>query len=349
MIVSSSRYWFNYRHTTNALSIYQLLKQNGIPDDNIVLMLADEYAINDRNVFKNKLLTKGRSGPSLYSHDTEIDYRGDDVTVENFVRVLLGQAHEPSLPVLKSDGNSHVLIYLTGHGGDQFFKFQDVEEITSQQLARAFGRMHELNKYQELLFIADTCQAFTLADHMQSVPNVTVVASSLKGESSYAHHSDADLGLSVTERYTAALVEHLTKPGRMEATLKQGLVDPYPYSVQRAHIGYTDATAIRKMDQVLVRDFFANAVVVNASVDNGEWEYLPTNAQLHRFQAPEFSESGARQRRIKRGGKGSSTSAKDDTESWAKVAFPGMEPTDPVFLTWVAVFVGTAAWARGRL
>ena len=33
--VSTSRYWFNYRHTTNALTIYHRLRRSGVPDDNI--------------------------------------------------------------------------------------------------------------------------------------------------------------------------------------------------------------------------------------------------------------------------------------------------------------------------
>ena len=35
LVVSSSRYWFNYRHAVNALAIYRVLKENGIPDENI--------------------------------------------------------------------------------------------------------------------------------------------------------------------------------------------------------------------------------------------------------------------------------------------------------------------------
>ena len=39
IIVSSSRYWFNYRHAMNALGIYEIYSQNGIPDDNIILSM----------------------------------------------------------------------------------------------------------------------------------------------------------------------------------------------------------------------------------------------------------------------------------------------------------------------
>ena len=55
VIVSTSRYWFNYRHASNALSIYHLLKSRGVHDDNIVLMLADDMPNNVRNVETGKM------------------------------------------------------------------------------------------------------------------------------------------------------------------------------------------------------------------------------------------------------------------------------------------------------
>lgn len=52
VIVSSSRYWFNYRHTANALAVYRSLRDLvGVPDDRIILMLADDHACAARNRF----------------------------------------------------------------------------------------------------------------------------------------------------------------------------------------------------------------------------------------------------------------------------------------------------------
>jgi len=42
--VCASRYWFNYRHVANTLSMYRTVKRLGIPDSNIILMLADDMA-----------------------------------------------------------------------------------------------------------------------------------------------------------------------------------------------------------------------------------------------------------------------------------------------------------------
>lgn len=65
------------------------------------------------------------------------------MTVENFVRLLTGRL-APSTPRSKrllTDDGSNILIYMTGHGGDGFLKFQDSEEITNVELADAFQQM----------------------------------------------------------------------------------------------------------------------------------------------------------------------------------------------------------------
>ena len=44
VLVCASRYWFNYRHIANTLSMYRTVKRLGIPDSNIILMLSDDMA-----------------------------------------------------------------------------------------------------------------------------------------------------------------------------------------------------------------------------------------------------------------------------------------------------------------
>lgn len=48
---------------------------------------------------------------------------------------------------LLTDEGSNILIYLTGHGGDGFLKFQDSEEITSQELADALEQMWQKRRF----------------------------------------------------------------------------------------------------------------------------------------------------------------------------------------------------------
>lgn len=83
---------------------------------------------------------------------TQVDYRGYEVTVENFLRVLTGR-HETAVPRSKrllSDEGSHILLYMTGHGGDEFLKFQDSEELQSHDLADAVKQMKEKHRCDTL-------------------------------------------------------------------------------------------------------------------------------------------------------------------------------------------------------
>ncbi len=304
VIVSSSRYWFNYRHVTNALSIYQLLKRGGITDDKIILMLADDIPCNMRNPFRGKIFARGARGGSGEDlmEGVNIDYSGTDVTVDAFLRVLLGRhldgeggdslgSHRRTLP--KTDENTNVLVYLTGHGGDNFFKFQDGEELTSQDVASAFSQMHELKLYNELLFISDTCQAFTMADEID-VPNVFSVGSSLKGQNSYASHTDNEVGQSVIDRYSKVIKDFVDDAVTVTSSSNVqvnkygvGRIDNATVTVMErlnlfdalvriptthgdlgpnSKVGHTDKLCSRRMNQVPLASFFA------APRDERDWQ-----------------------------------------------------------------------------
>jgi hypothetical protein len=132
------------------------------------------------------------------------------VTVESFIRLLTDRLEDdvPRSKRLGSDAGSNVLVYMTGHGGDQFLKFQDSEEIGAWDLADAFGQMWEKKRYHELLFMIDTCQANTMYTHFYS-PNIIATGSSALDQSSYSHHADSDVGVAVIDRWTYYILEFL--------------------------------------------------------------------------------------------------------------------------------------------
>lgn len=185
--MSASRYWFNYRHTSNALLVYKLLRELGFPNERIILMLADDIAGNSRNQFPNKIFHKAPLNDNLYLEDIEIDYKGRAVTIDSFRSVLIGQPDEcfPLGKQMHSSSKSNVLVFLTGHGGENFFKFQDFEEITSREVGEIFAQMHRNQRYDKLLFFMDTCQASTMLTDLHA-PNVIMISSSVHGQSSYS-------------------------------------------------------------------------------------------------------------------------------------------------------------------
>lgn len=53
-------------------------------------MLADDMACNPRNVYPGQIFNNENKKLNLYGEHIEVDYRGYEVTVANFIRVLTG-------------------------------------------------------------------------------------------------------------------------------------------------------------------------------------------------------------------------------------------------------------------
>lgn len=57
---------------------------------------------------------------------------------------------DPSVPRSKrllTDEHSNIFIFMTGHGGNEFLKFQDNEEISAHDIADAFEQMYQKKRY----------------------------------------------------------------------------------------------------------------------------------------------------------------------------------------------------------
>jgi len=261
----------------------------GIPDSQIILMLAEDIPCNERNYYKGQVFNNARKNLELYGDDVEVDYRGKEVTVENFLRVLSGKhppgklqfgakvdlwripysdfiVGTPASKRLDTDQSSNIFIYITGHGGDEFIKLQDMEILSSMDIADAFEQMHARKRYKEILFAVDTCQANTLFSQFRS-PGIMAIGSAEKGENSYSHHGDRKfLGVTVIDRFTYYTLEFLEsnkeklKQDIRSLSLKDLLLYYNPAKL-RSHVGW-NSTLSRPIDQVPVTDFFGSFLEV---------------------------------------------------------------------------------------
>lgn len=294
VLVSTSRFWFNYRHMANVLSLYRTVKRLGIPDSQIILMLPDDMACNPRNSFAGSVFNDKSRDLDLYDSNSnkeewdsgagseagmggiEVDYRGNEVTVENFIRLLTDRWPDshPHSKRLMTDDRSNILIYMTGHGGDEFLKFQDAEEISSFDLADAFEQMWEKKRYHEMLFMIDTCQATTMYNRFYT-PNIIGTGSSSKDQSSYSHHSDQEVGVAVIDRWTYYNLEFLeTRLNSTSSDVALGELFDY-YTFDRVHSdagirydlfpGGEEAVRNRR-----VLDFFGNVQGVELDAGQGQ-------------------------------------------------------------------------------
>lgn len=243
----------------NALSMYRTVKRLGIPDSQIILMLSDDVACNSRNLYPGSVFNNKDHAIDLYGESVEVDYRGYEVTVENFIRLLTDRWSEkqPKSKRLLTDENSNIFIYMTGHGGDDFLKFQDAEEIASEDIADAFEQMYQKKRYNEIFFMVDTCQANTMFSKFYS-PNILAVGSSEVDESSYSHHSDVEIGVAVIDRFTYYGLEFLEQIEKDSSLTLQDLFDSYTFEKVHSHVGVRTDLFKRDPKDVLITDFFAN-------------------------------------------------------------------------------------------
>uniref|UniRef100_A0AC35TIR8 GPI-anchor transamidase n=1 Tax=Rhabditophanes sp. KR3021 TaxID=114890 RepID=A0AC35TIR8_9BILA len=270
ILVDNSRFWQNYRHAANVLLIYDKVKKLGIPDSNIILMMADNIPCNSRNPYAGKVFGQAQSNVNLYTSDVEVDYKDYDVTVLNFVRLLTGRVN-PSLPRNKrllSDHQSNVMIYLTGHGGVDFIKFQDNEELTSQDLADAIETMYQKRKFNELLVISDTCHAASLYSKINT-PNVLATSSSLTDEESYSHSVDHQIGVYVVDRYAHYISLFLKeKVTNLEgnATMND-FFEACSFEQCMSHVGVRTDLYEKDITRVKATDFFGSKKIFTSFTD----------------------------------------------------------------------------------
>ncbi|XP_064395339.1 GPI-anchor transamidase-like [Halichondria panicea] len=283
VLVCSSRYWFNYRHVANVLSMYRSVKRLGIPDSNIIMMLADDMACNPRNPRPATVFNNANQQINVYGDEVEVDYRGYEVTVENFLRVLTGRldASIPRSKRLLSDDRSNILVYMTGHGGDGFLKFQDSEEISNFELGDAFEQMWQKRRYNELLFLIDTCQAGSMLRTFYS-PNIVGCGSSAVNEDSLSHHMDSSIGVHVIDRWTYYALEFLERVNSgSKSTLKQ-FFDSFDPSLVRSTPQVRTDLFRRPLNKVLVTDFFGSVRSIelqNTSLGEEETDVPPASGR----------------------------------------------------------------------
>ncbi|KAI5103633.1 legumain precursor [Silurus meridionalis] len=90
LLVSGSKGWENYRHQANVCHAYQVARQNGVPEEQMVVMMYDDIADNTENPTYGNIINI-TNGPNVYPGVSK-DYTGREVSAENFLAVLRGDS-----------------------------------------------------------------------------------------------------------------------------------------------------------------------------------------------------------------------------------------------------------------
>lgn len=209
VLVCSSEGWNNYRHQADLLNFYHFLKNQGMKDDRIILIMQDDIADNERNPYPG-VIRSLPNGENLY-RDFELDYKLSDIGPSDIEDILTGKKSDRLPVVLESTENDNVLLYWTGHGTYEAFCWLKEEYFTYQQLHGSISQMQDEERFRQLLILTEPCHSGSMAKAAEGFTGVLGISSSDYHESSFADHYSRELGAWMCDRFTNNLVTTLNK------------------------------------------------------------------------------------------------------------------------------------------
>ncbi|KER19199.1 hypothetical protein T265_11945 [Opisthorchis viverrini] len=224
VLVAGSNTWENYRHQADVFHAYQVVRKNNVPPENIITFAYDDIANNPRNPFKGQVFND-------YNHldvyrDVVIDYRGKDVTRDNFVKVLKGNnTPEANKKLMKSGPDDNVFIFFSGLGTTSYIAFLG-GYLYAMELHDALAYVHSKKKFNKLVLYVEACKSGSMFKDMIDV--------CLANEYSYEWITDSERNdikkRTLNEQYTAVkrktLLGHVMQYGdRLGHIVKETIRD----------------------------------------------------------------------------------------------------------------------------
>ncbi|XP_010244352.1 PREDICTED: vacuolar-processing enzyme-like [Nelumbo nucifera] len=159
LIAGSNGYW-NYRHQADICHAYQLLRNGGLKDENIIVFMYDDIAFNEENP-RPGIIINHPHGDDVYEGVPK-DYTGEDVNVGNFFAVLLGNRTAltgGSGKVVDSGPNDHIFIYYSDHGGPGVLGMPTSPYLYADDLIDVLKKKYASGTYRSLVFYLEACES----------------------------------------------------------------------------------------------------------------------------------------------------------------------------------------------
>merc|ERR1712198_337970 len=192
LLVAGSRGYWNYRHQSDIAHAWQIVRRMGVPEENIVTMMYDDVADSNSNPVKGTLINRP-GGQDVYQGVVK-DYVKDDVTPDNFIKVLSGDAAGMkgigSGKVIASGPDDHVFVNFADHGGVGLLAFpKDILHVA--QFNKTIWKMYEDKKYHKMVMYIEACESGSMfSGTLPSDINVMALTAANGSTSSYACYYD---------------------------------------------------------------------------------------------------------------------------------------------------------------
>lgn len=208
LLVAASSTWTNYRHQADVFAMYRLLKQNGYTDDRIVLIAEDDLTHSPRN--PNPGVLQVRPGGENVREGAVIDYHTSDLRPEDIGEILNGRRSERLPEVVGAGEKDNVLVFWSGHGLPGELCWLEEEQGFTAELARAvFEERCGKNRCRKLMCLVETCYSGSVFEGCLGLPGALFITAANPHETSKADIFSTDLGVWMSNRFTATLQDQL--------------------------------------------------------------------------------------------------------------------------------------------
>ncbi len=148
-------------------------------------------------------------------HGVKIDYKGLDVSPENFLAVLAGnQTSGGNGRVFKSGPDDYLFVYFSDHGARGILGFpspgypKPVPFLHAEDLIQTLKTMHEKRKFKKMVIYVEACESGSMFKGLLP-DNVDIFATTAANgtTSSYACYYDDELKTFLGDVYSVKWLE----------------------------------------------------------------------------------------------------------------------------------------------
>lgn len=248
VIVAGSNTYSNYRHQSDMAHHYQVLRQRGFEEDDIITFMYDDLAQNRQNPFPGTTFNAPADDEGInYYKGIKIDYSGRDVTPDNFLKAIVGNSTGAVGPVLKTGRTDNILISMDDHGAPGLFAFPSTE-LYVQDFKAALDYIVANNKAAKVAVYIEACESGSMCKNVipSGSPVICMTASDEHQSDGVYCGSEATVnGKSSNQLVSSPLNKMLNSLQRTQTLLynafafhstSQRLLGPHKISIT-AHIG----------------------------------------------------------------------------------------------------------------
>ena len=230
--------------------------------------MSEYHACESRNAYPGEIvLSELADKIRTCQENIDISFQESDFHNYQLLDILRGRKLNQynGFRQLNSNKDSKIIVLITSHGGENFIKVRNFLVVLSDELNRTLNEMYIKGKYKELVFVVDTCEGFSLYDHVK-VPNIYFISSSKLGQKASSYSYDENLMGPTVDKFHFLLYKSLKNihENKMYNTTLDKLFKDIKDKKQFLE---TDVTWDNKINRVLyVNEFFGNNQLKNEKV-----------------------------------------------------------------------------------